>query len=291
MPIFRLSFLTATDLPQVRETFLEAFADYVVPVQLSQEQLRDKVEREGILPSFCVGAFVGEELVGFILTALGEWLGKPTAYNAGTGVVPRYRGHGLTQQMYAFLLPKLRESGVEQCLLEVIEGNMPALKTYGKIGFNFTRALSCFRSTKEELLLGQWQPEGVTISEKAQFDFEAYSCFWDVKPTWQNNIDSLKRSKGQTKTLVACNAQQEVVGYISFFRKNGAVAQLAVGRQWRRQGIGTALLREAVRQVEGPAVMFLNIEDTATSMVPFLQGRHMKLLLKQHEMRMPIVQV
>ncbi len=289
MPNFRFSFLTAKDLPQLRNTFLEAFADYVVPVQLSEEQLKDKVEREGIVPGFSVGAYVGAEMVGFILTGLGEWQGKSAAYNAGTGVVPMYRGHSLTQQMYAFLLPKLRESGVEQCVLEVIQGNMPAVRAYKKIGFELTRSLSCFRATKQELLLEGESPEQVTISGVTLPDWGTYSSFWEVGPTWQNDINAIKRSKRQAHTLEARNMQQEVVGYISFFRKNGAVAQLGVAEGWRGKGIGTTLLREAVKQVEAPAVMFINIEDAAQSILSFMKGRHFRLLLKQYEMLMPIV--
>ncbi|SFG88008.1 GNAT family N-acetyltransferase [Pontibacter chinhatensis] len=288
MPNLRLSFLTPQDLPQVRATFLKAFADYVVPVQLSEEQLRDKVEREGIVPEFCVAAFDGEEMAGFILTALGDWQGMPTAYNAGTGVVPTYRGQGLTQQMYAFLLPKLREKGVRQCLLEVIEGNVPALKTYEKIGFYITRTLSCFRALKQDLLQEASPPAGINILEATQPDFAALSRFWDVQPTWQNSIASLNRSINQDRTLEARAASGEVVGYISVFRKNGAVAQLAVSREWRGKGIGTALLRAAMQQVEAPSLMFINVEDTAQSMISFLQGRDINLLLKQHEMLMPI---
>lgn len=288
MADFRFSFLSPKDLPQLRETFLKAFADYVVPVQLSEEQLKDKVEREGIQPSFSVGVFVGEEMVGFIITGLGEWQSKPTAYNAGTGVVPSFRGHRLTQRMYEFMLPKLRESGIEQCLLEVIQENTPALKAYQQIGFQITRSLSCFRATKQELLMAG-EPEEIMLAATKQPDWKTYGCFRDVEPTWQNNINAIKRSKGQAQTLEALNLHQEVVGYISFFRKNGAVAQLAVDEQWRGRGIGTALLREAVRQVEAPSLMFINIEDTAQSMISFMERQHFRLILKQYEMLMPII--
>lgn len=287
MPDFRFAFLTSQDLPLVREVFHKAFADYVVPVQLSEEQLQDKVEREGIAPNCCVGAFAGGEMVGFILTGLGEWQGKPTAYNAGTGVVPGFRGHGLTQQMYAFLLPKLREQGVEQCLLEVIQGNTPALKAYQQIGFKITRSLSCFRSMGD-LLLEAKPPGGIVIAQAIQPDALLYTSFCEVEPTWQNSTEALHRSMNQAQTLEARDEHQGVVGYISFFQRNGAVAQLAVAAQWRNQGIATALLREAVKRVEVPSVMFLNIEDRAQRMISFLQNRRLRLLLKQYEMLLPL---
>ncbi|TPE44707.1 GNAT family N-acetyltransferase [Pontibacter mangrovi] len=289
MPNFRFSFLSAKDLPQVRETFLKAFADYVVPVQLTEEQLRDKVEREGIVAEFCVAAFVGDEMVGFILTALGEWQGKPTAYNAGTGVVPQHRGHGLTQKMYAFLLPKLRASSVELALLEVIHNNLPALHSYERLGFRVTRTLNCYRAINEDILLPAEAPAGIAIAPLAQAEVEKYTIFRDVRPSWQNATAALLRAQEQCHTFAARNQGQEVIGYVSVFTKNGAVAQLAVAENWRGKGVGSALLRKAIAHTTAPALMFLNIEDTAQSMISFLQRRHFRLLLKQYEMQRAVV--
>ncbi|ARS37531.1 GNAT family N-acetyltransferase [Pontibacter actiniarum] len=289
MPDFRFSFLTQKDLPQLRETFLKAFADYVVPIQLNEEQFQLKIRREGIEANFSVAAYVGDEMVGFILTGLGEWQGKPTAYNAGTGVVPQYRGHQLTQQLYRYMLPKLRESGIEQCLLEVIQDNAPAFKSYRSMGFEVTRSFDCFRAQKEDLLLSVEAPEGVQISPAVKPDLKTYRCFRDTAPSWQNNFEAVKRSGEQSLTLEARNQSQEVVGYISFFTLNGAVAQLAVDPLWRGRGVGTALLREAVRLTEAPAIMFINVERTATGMVSFLERRHLRVVLQQYEMLLPIV--
>lgn len=289
MPTFHFSLLTAKELPQLHDAFLKAFADYVVPIQLTDEQFRAKVIREGIEPSFCVAAYIGNEIAGFILTGLGEWGGKPTAYNAGTGVLPQYRGRKLTQQMYEVLLPKLRASGIEQCLLEVIQDNKAALQSYQAVGMHITRSLYCFRALKTELLLPPTQdsePVEVVPADKA--DLKLFRCFRDVTPTWQNSFAAIKRSGEQCRVLEARNVSKEVVGYIAFFPKSGAVAQLAVDELWRGKGIGTALLCEAIRQVEAPAIMFINIESTAQGMISFLTRRHMQLILKQYEMLMPI---
>ncbi|RIJ36892.1 GNAT family N-acetyltransferase [Pontibacter oryzae] len=289
MPTFHFSFLTAKEFPQLHEAFLKAFADYVIPIQLTKEQFRAKVIREGIEPSFCVAAYDGQEIAGFILTGLGEWQGKPTAYNAGTGVLPQYRGQKLTQQMYDVLLPKLRASGIEQCLLEVIQDNNAALRSYQAVGLHITRSLDCFRALKTELLLPAHNDSDfieVLPTEKA--DLKLFRCFRDVTPTWQNSFAAIKRSREQCCILEARNVSKEVVGYIAFFPKSGAIAQLAVDELWRKKGVGTALLREATRQVEAPAIMFINIESTAQSMISFLTRRHMQLILKQYEMLMAI---
>ncbi|WP_242923283.1 GNAT family N-acetyltransferase [Pontibacter liquoris] len=283
------SFLSEKQLPGLRQTFLQAFADYLVPIQLSEEQFKAKVQREGIRASFCVAAFVGNEMVGFILTGVGAWQGRPTAYNAGTGVLPAFRGRGLTCQLYQFLLPKLRESGLEQCLLEVLQENAPALKSYERTGFRITRALDCFRAPKHTLLLQADEPDDIVLVPAEKTAEATYRRFWDVAPSWQNDFEAIKRSGAACRTLEARNSQQEVVGYIAFFEKNGAVAQLAVGESWRGRGIGSALLRQAMQQTEAPAILFINIETRATSMIAFLERRHFSRVLKQYEMLLPIV--
>src|SRR5690606_26990641 len=100
---YTFSFLRARDVPALYDAFLAAFADYILPIKITREEFAIKFKREGVEPTFCAGAYHGRQLVGFVLTGLGERQGKPTAYNAGTGVLPEHRGHGLTKQLYRFM--------------------------------------------------------------------------------------------------------------------------------------------------------------------------------------------
>lgn len=278
------SFLTAKQLPLLHQTFLQAFADYLVPIALNEEQFKAKVKREGVEPAFCVAAFAQQEMAGFILTGLGEWQGKPTAYNAGTGVIPAFRGRGITQQMYRFLLPKLQESGIEQCLLEVIHENAPAFKSYKHTGFNITRSFDSFRALKNDLLLEIAPPENISISEAAAPDWTAYTLCWDVIPAWQNMLQAFKRSPDPKVLLEARDAQQQLVGYVAFFPKSGAIAQLAVKQEHRQRGIGTALLREAVQRTEAPALLLINVDTVGETFISYLKRRHFSRILEQYEM-------
>ncbi|WP_162051739.1 GNAT family N-acetyltransferase [Pontibacter pamirensis] len=289
MPDFRFSFLSEKELPELHEAFLQSFADYLVPIQLNAEQFRTKVKREGIAPSFCAAAYVDSQMTGFILTGLGEWHGTPTAYNAGTGVLPQYRGHNLTQQLYAFMLPKLRESGIEQCLLEVIRENAAALRAYKAVGFEVTRPLELFRAQKTELLLKVEAPDAITISAISKPDWKTYGCFWDAEPSWQNTGEAIMKSPDEKVMLDARDKDQEIVGYIIFFPNTGSVAQFAVDKSRRGKGIGTALLREAVLLTIAPSLMFVNIDTAATSLLTYLERRHFTHMLRQYEMLLPIV--
>lgn len=281
---YTFSFLRAQHIPELYDTFLAAFADYTVPIKLTREEFSMKFKREGVEPSFCAGAFQSGAMVGFILTGLGEWRGKPTAYNAGTGVLPAHRGHGLTKQLYQFMLPKLRESGVEQCLLEVIKGNEPAFKVYQSTGFQVTRSLDCFRGLKQHLLLSAEVPKYVSLRQTAKPNWEAYAAFCDISPAWQNTKQAFQKSTEKKFVLEAFLEDQLLVGYVAFFPRTGTIAQLAVHNSYRDRGVATTLLKEVVRLTAAPALMIFNVDSTCSAMLEFLERRHFSRMLVQYEM-------
>lgn len=281
---YTFSFLREQDIPMLYDTFVAAFADYIVPIKITHKEFVMKFKREGIEATFCVGAFYGEQLVGFILTGLGEWRGKPTAYNAGTGVIPAHRGHQLTKQLYDFLFPKLRESGIEQCLLEVIDGNAAAFKVYQSIGFEVTRALDCFRSPVGELLLSSEEPmPAVELKQAAKPNWRAYTALYESRPSWQNTMEAFRRSPDE-KLVIEAYSEELLIGYVAFFPRTGAIAQLAVQQGYRDQGIAKALVRETVKRTIAPALLFLNVDKSCSTLAAFLERIHLKRFLTQHEM-------
>lgn len=285
---YNFSFLREQDIPELYNTFHAAFSDYMVPIKLTREDFAMKIKREGIQPTFCVGAYFGQEMVGFVLTGIGEWLGKPTAYNAGTGVVPAHRGNRLTQRMYAHMLPKLRESGIEQCLLEVIQENTAALKTYKNIGFEITRSLDCFRGPKEHLLIPSEVPKQISIRKAVKPNWSAYEEFCDIRSSWQNTKQAFKLSPDRKLVLEAYSEGELLVGYVAFFPRTGAVAQLAVQQGFRNLGVATALFHEVVHLTEAPALMVLNVDTTSPDMIEFMACRHLARILGQYEMLLPL---
>lgn len=281
---YTFSFLNAAHVPVLRQTFLDAFADYFLPLQMSEEQFRTKLAREGVEPRFSGGVFYGEKLIGFILTGIGEWHGLPTAYNAGTGVLPAHRGHGLIKKLYRFMFPKLREIGIEQCLLEVIQENTPAIKTYEAVGFRMTRALDCFRAKKSDMFFSSEPSEKVTLKETLKPDWKAYHEFHDIEPSWQNRQDAVKKSLDKKVFVEAHLEGGLLVGYIVFFPNTGAIAQMAVSSAYCGRGIGTALLREAAQRTEATALLLNNVDSCCKDFLSFMERRSIKRFLRQNEM-------
>ena len=122
--------LSSDDFDSLYDCFLTAFSDYAVDMQMSREQFQQRLTRDGVSLQHTPAAFDGERMVGFCLNALGQWQEKQTAYDGGAAVIPEYRGRGVAKEMFAFLMPRLKEAGVSQYLLEVLTSNTPAATLY-----------------------------------------------------------------------------------------------------------------------------------------------------------------
>jgi GNAT superfamily N-acetyltransferase len=116
--------LSDDDFESLYDCFLTAFSDYEVDMRMSREQFQQRLMRDGVRLEMSAGAFDGERMVGFCINATGEWQGKSTAYDAGTGVIPEYRGRGVAKDLFAYLEGQLKEAGVVQYLLEVLTSNV-----------------------------------------------------------------------------------------------------------------------------------------------------------------------
>jgi ribosomal protein S18 acetylase RimI-like enzyme len=262
------------DFAAVHAAFVEAFSDYSVKLQLAPEQLREMLTRRGWSPERSIAALDGERMVGFTLNGIGTWLGQPTAYDTGTGVVPSHRGRGLSRAMFEALLPTLRHEGITQYLLEVLASNDNALALYRSLGFTTTRMFQCWSYAITE------EPR-LEIREVAP-DWPLFESCLDVDPSWQNSNDSIGRSRGPHAILGAFE-QGRLAGHAVVYLANGDLPQLAVAPLHRRRGFGTALLR-AARARAGMPLRVLNIDERATEVCAFLEAAGAERTVRQHEM-------
>ncbi|UCD62853.1 MAG: hypothetical protein JSW34_08790 [Candidatus Zixiibacteriota bacterium] len=87
------SFLSQKQFPQIARTFDEAFADYYLKSTRKADQwLYNRGVKNAVQYDCSVGAFDGDRMVGFTLVGIDDWQGRPAAFDAGTGIVPDYRG-------------------------------------------------------------------------------------------------------------------------------------------------------------------------------------------------------
>lgn len=272
--------LSQVDKQEIVQVLNESFADYVIPLQLTVEQLEMKIAAENIQLHLSVGVVDQEKLVGFMLHALNTVDGKLTAYNAATGVVPSHRGQGLVAKMYDWLLEQLAPLEVEQLVLEVIEGNNSAIRAYEKMGYHKARKLICFEG--ETTVISQ--KDIVEIKELANFNWPVFTTFWDIQPAWQNAITALENSKSRCRILGAYKGE-EMVGYLIFNPTSKRVLQLAVDADNRREGIATQLIQVMQQITASNALYVYNIDDASKELAAFFNQLNLTSDLAQFEMK------
>jgi ribosomal protein S18 acetylase RimI-like enzyme len=281
MPDYR--FLTDTDADRnaVHSAFQQAFSDYQVDMRMSRAQFDYRLLRDGIDLSKSVGAFEENELIGFCINGVGIWDGEPTIYDAGTGVVPQRRRQGISQEMFDFMLPRLKELGDTQYLLEVLTSNQPAVNLYRKLGFSDTRRLAVFRSSMRLANLKTCRAE---VREVAVPDWDLYETFWDVYPSWQNSVEATKRTSYENVVLEAY-ADHRCVAYGVVSRTSGNLFQMAVDKRHRRGRLGSLLLIELQRRVvTGEPLKVNNIDADSTDSLMFYKSSGFDLALEQYEL-------
>ncbi|HET9532072.1 MAG TPA: GNAT family N-acetyltransferase [Blastocatellia bacterium] len=277
-------FLQKENFPQLYSAFIEAFSDYVVKMQPSEEQFFEMLTRRGVRYDLSVGAFSGHRLVGFNLNALDLWKGRLTVYDTGTGVIPEYRGQAIASEIFAFSFPKLKQVSAQQYILEVIDSNLSAIKLYKKVGFREVRKLESFRLSDSVRRSLSEESTGIELRIAPEPDWDLFQSFWDWEPSWQNSINSIKRSL-DNKVLVCAFSEGSCVGYGIIYPSNGDIPQLAVNKGYRRRRIGTQILQSLEMQIRnGQSGRMVNIDASAEGTLGFCKAVGMQKIVNQYEM-------
>lgn len=276
MEFRNLANLNITDLLSV---FNLSFSDYLVPFHLTLKQLTSKINAEKVDMNLSVGAFQSDQIMGFILHAEKVEDGKRMIYNAGTGVIPEYRGQGLVRKMYEYSIPVLRDRKADILTLEVIEGNEPAVRAYTNLGFKISRKLLCFKGNIE----ASEKYAEIQIEQMDHFNWETFKSFWDIEPSWQSSVIVLDQMRNDLVILGAYKIN-ELVGYAIFNPAIGKVYQVAVDKKRRRKGIGAKLFKVIGEMSEGSATVLNNVDDASESTYKFLCGLGLENWVSQFEM-------
>jgi len=278
--MIRFDTLENTPLPLLCEAFNLAFSDYIVPIQLTLPLLEQKIQGENIQLSQGIGAFSGNLLTGLILHGADIWPGPQTLYNGGTGVIPAFRGRRLVQQMYAQFRPMYRQQGIRRVILEVITTNTPAIKAYTNSGFTTSRLFHCYKGQPLQPRIRK----DIQLKEATSPDWTLLNSFGDQLPSWSNSSDSIQREGADTLTWIAYE-KETAVGFVSVYTANKRIRQIAVRQQYRRQGIGSAMLQHITKMLQGP-FSITNITDENRALQQFLLKVGFTPTVSQYEMEM-----
>ncbi len=291
-----LKFLTVDQFPEISQAFNEAFADYYLQMgDAAEKWLFNRAKKNGVEFDHSVGVFSGERLVGFTLIGFDTWDGVPAAFDAGTGIIPDFRGQGLAGKMFEFAVPRLIELGVRKFLLEVLQVNGAAIRAYRKTGFSVTREFDCYQMRPATARLPRIADDGLRIQQIDQDQVGQFMEFADWRPSWENSFTTIQRIPNEVTILGAFQGGSPA-GLLVYYPMLNWVMSLAVKTELRRQGIATRLLTELLtlllsdQENETELIKLINVDHSDTGMTSFLEKVGSELYVSQFEMEMDLVQ-
>lgn len=278
--------LTSNQIPQIYETFVEAFSDYGVDVSyMTEEVIRNRSAKNGIDFGLSVGAFDGHKMVGFTLVGVDFWQDELSAFDIMTGITKPYRGQGIARKMFDFTLPKVKDRGIKNFVLEVLQQNEAAIKAYSKTGFEIVRSFECFIAETSQLKPAVRDLPDIGILSVDKDTLSQATTFFDWKPSWENSISSLLRIPDRLVVLGAFY-QQKFVGILAYYPLIRWINLLAVDPSFRNRGIATLLIHQLLLTLEGNTseIKVINVDDSDQALQALLVKNGFEKVTSQYEM-------
>ena len=270
--------LAAISPSSMVSAFNKAFSDYAINFSYTDEGFKRKIISENIIPEYSVGAFADGELVAFILHGLDEIDGQKRVFNAGTGVIPEYRGQRIVQRLYEYILPVLKNKGYRHHQLEVLVGNDKAEKIYANVGFEHYRRVLSYSGIVERRI-----NNNIELREIPSINWNLAKTFCDTEPTWQNGFPVIQRTIDE-HGIVAAYKGDALVGFVAYDTLSSRIRQFGVKREERGKSIGSSLF--AYVSDKAGQVSFTNYDISDTNAVSFFNALGLKPGYELIEMRL-----
>ena len=240
--------LDGVDIAVIHKCWHEAFSDYQLPFQLPLERLRVRLSQVNYNPTLSYGAFSGDKLVGFWLSGYREINGKKHGYDAGTAIIPEWRGEGLSGKLFSVVEDTLRKTNVSQYLLEVFCDNHSAINLYKKNSFLESRILHCYRV--EMFNVDSVADErAFSVRKTSLSDLEGiYSDFLDYVPSWQNTWLAMRSAEESTMPMVV-EDDSGVVGYGIFQPISRRISQMGFRKNVDQDAVARVLVKKFYEKV------------------------------------------
>lgn len=189
-------------LEELAEAYNETRIDYIVPMPMSVERLRQYIHVYDIdLTSSCAAVRQGE-ILGIGMLGVRRERGWVTRL----GVLPSGRRQGVGSNIMHFLLDAAAAKGLPVVWLEVIEGNNPAHQLFLSLGFRETRELIVARRPPlfRELAPGE-TIEHPEVNSVRSLEHEATLDLLEERvdeANWLNQTESLRNISELSSFLV-----------------------------------------------------------------------------------------
>lgn len=276
--------LSDTSIELLTQVFNTAFAGYYVPINFTEEGMRFRIRRGRIDLALSVGAFQEAELVGFMLSGADHWQGQHTIYNAGTGVIPAFRGQQLVDQMYDWAMPLWRKADYTQATLEVMVENARAIKAYERVGMRIDRKLLSRSGPPAVDLSTTTVAQGYLLEEVATPNWPVYHSLLSFEPSWDFCQAGVAAVKDSCRFFELRPTSSDTVIGFAIVNSNDQIAQAGIHKDLK---VGWAVLINALHAFY-PELKWINIDEKAHQLLASLQQQSWTTIIDQYEMKMKI---
>lgn len=261
--------LANLNLKTMTKLWNDSFEDYATPIELTEEQLQQRIDRLNLSPSASFIAEVNNEQAGIVLYGEELFKGKKTAWIGGMGVIKPLRQHGVGKAMVEKTIEMAKVDGIEQLHLEVIHGNTRALHLYIKTGFELLNEVS-IGSLKDQ---PYFEKIPQLVVEKTSVMSE-HSHTEAMDTVWQNRLQ-----RGDTLYNIVVEGQY--AGYVYWQEELATVRQLYLKEPTEQLFIG--VVSQLFEQQQLKEINFSNI-DVKQPLYQFLIRNGYEQSLRQSHM-------
>lgn len=267
--------LKEADLEDLVFAILLAFDGYFVTMPTETAYWKERYKAARVVYELSFGYFADGQLVGFIINGIDEWMGKKTAFNTGTGVVPKYRGQGIVDQLYQYAMTHFIDQGIQQCALEVVQENARAIRVYERIGFSIIKNYACFGGTIAD-------SQQHTVVKKTTLNaIQNTAAHWYA---WDTCNAAMQHASDDRYQVFEVLYNGQAIGFFVIQPASGFLTQFECypipSASWERLFDGIGQINTTLKVV--------NINTKRDDLIQALQQVGLKNTINQFEMLMPL---
>lgn len=254
-------YLTSDCIPELHKCLMESFSDY--PVDMSY-MTRHVMEKRIILDrvdfSYSVGAYYQNRMIGFIVIGIDNYRNELYAFDAGTGIVPNYRGKGVAGRMFELVVKKLKESRINKISLEVLQKNKNAIKAYNKSGFEIVDSYNAYRikidnSKKRNVINSIHEIKTIQLE-----DILELTNYREYEPAWEYTNSAMQANRDDIE-IFGAELNGEIKAYIAYHAGLNWIFCIGTHPELRGSNVYSILISHLLNHTNGQLIKFNNIPE------------------------------
>lgn len=228
-----------------------AFADYPIPIHVTDKYLENRFRRAGVDPELSYGLFEEDRLYGMLVSSFDNGICNFLV----AGIDPVKRGNGMLREMFHRAFEEIPEDYSLQ--VEVLKQNERAIHIYSSLGFGIERSYVLLKGPTH----GNGTCTTVPLSKENAKNLESR-----FRPSFENTLSALLRDGG-------FNLLRSKDGYL-VMTPSGSVAQIGGNPE------------DILAAAPDMDIAFGNLDEKDTELISYLERSGFKQYASQFEMHM-----